>query len=242
MRPLVIFFLSFIIMDTLALEAQSRDMKVRSSSLRRLKRIPAVIYGPGQEPVMLSMDYQTFRRAYIAAGDTSIIDVDLDGGKKQFKVLVQDVQFHPINDTIAHVDFLNLRMDHKISTSIPVEVTGVSLAVKDLVGALTLITPSIRVRCLPGDLVKSIVIDISVLKTFHDAIHVSDLVLPSTIQILDDLDQTVANVLPPRKEAEAVAVVTAAVAAAPTGAPAATTGGAKPAAAKAPAAKPAAKK
>lgn len=182
---------------------------------------------------MLSMDYQTFRRAYIAAGDTSIIDVDLDGGKKKFKVLVQDVQFHPINSTIAHVDFLNLRMDHKVSTSIPVEVTGVSLAVKDLVGVLTLITPSIRVRCLPGDLIKSVVIDISVLKTFHDAIHVSDLKMPSTIQILDDLDQTVANVLPPRKEAEVAAVAVAAVAAAPTGAPAATTGGA----AKAPAAK-----
>ncbi|MCX6733336.1 MAG: 50S ribosomal protein L25, partial [Candidatus Peregrinibacteria bacterium] len=192
-------------MDTLALEAQSRDMNVRSSSLRRLKRIPAVIYGPSQEPVMISMDYQTFRRAYIAAGDTSIIDVDVDGGKKKFKVLVQDVQFHPINDTIAHVDFLNLRMDHKISTSIPVEVTGVAPAVKDLVGILTLVTPSVRVRCLPGDLVKSIVIDISVLKTFHDAIHVSDLKLPSTVQVLDDLDQTVANVLPPRKE-EVVAV------------------------------------
>lgn len=238
MRPLDIFFLSFIIMDTLALEAQTRDMNVRSSSLRRLKRIPAVIYGPSQEPVMISMDYQTFRRAYIAAGDTSIIDVDVDGGKKKFKVLVQDVQFHPINDTIAHVDFLNLRMDHKISTSIPVEVTGVAPAVKDLVGILTLVTPSIRVRCLPGDLVKSIVIDISVLKTFHDAIHVSDLKLPSTVQILDDLDQTVANVLPPRKEEVVAVAAVAAVAAAPTGAPAATTGGAaKAPAAKAPAAK-----
>lgn len=217
-------------MDTLALEAQTRDMHVRSSSLRRLKQIPAVIYGPGQEPVMVSMDYQTFRRAYIAAGDTSIIDVDVDSGKKKFKVLVHDVQFNPVSNTISHVDFLNLRMDHKIATAIPVEVTGIAPAVKDLAGVLTLVSPTVRVRCLPGDLIKSIVIDVSVLKTFHDAIHVSDLKLPSTLQILDDLDQTVANVLPPRKEEEVAAPAAAAVAAAPTGAPAATTGGAAPAA------------
>src|SRR3989338_8980125 len=102
-------------MDTLALPAQTRDMKVRSQMLRRMKMIPAVIYGPGQEPVMVSMDYQTFRRAYITAGDTSIIDMDIDSGKKNFKVLVHDVQFDPVANTISHVDFLNLRMDHKIS-------------------------------------------------------------------------------------------------------------------------------
>lgn len=231
-------------MDTFVLEAQSRDMAVKPSVLRRSKRIPAVIYGPDHTPDMISMDYQTFRRAYIAAGDTTVIDLDVDGGKKVLKVLVQDVQFNPISDTIAHVDFLNLRMDHKINTSIPVEVEGMSLAVKDLAGSLTLTTPSVRVRCLPGDLIKSIIIDISVLKTFHDAIRIKDLKLSDKIQILDDEDQTVANVLPPRKEEEVAVAAVAAVVAAPTGAPAATTGGAvKPAAAaKAPAAKPAAKK
>lgn len=227
-------------MDTLVLEAASREKNVRADSLRRLKRIPAIVYGSGIDPIMVSLAYQTFRHAYIEAGETGIIDLDVDGGKKKLKVLVQDLQFDPVSDDISHIDFLNVRMDQKITTSIPVEVTGVSPAVKDLAGLLTVSAPSIRVRCLPGDLVKSFVIDVSGLKTFHDSIHVRDLKVPAAIQVLEAPELTVATVLPPRKEEEVVvaapvAGAEAAAAAAPgagaaTGTPAAGTAASAPAA------------
>jgi len=210
-------------MDTLVLEAASREKNVRADSLRRLKRIPAIVYGSGIDPVMVSLAYQTFRHAYIQAGETGIIDLDVDSGKKKLKVLVHDLQHDPVSHEISHIDFLNVRMDQKITTSIPVEVTGVAPAVKDLAGVLTVSTPSIRVRCLPGDLVKSFVIDVSVLKTFHDSIHVRDLKVPPSIQLLESNELTVATVLPPRKEEEVAAPAAAGTEAA--------AGGAAPAAA-----------
>lgn len=233
-------------MDALVLEAQMRDARVRAQSLRRLKQIPAVVYGAGIDPVTVSLNYQTFRHVYRQAGEAGLIDLDVDSGKKKFKVLVQDLQFNPVSNEVSHVDFLNVRMDQKITTSIPIEVTGVAPAVKDLAGVLTLSSPAIRVRCFPGDLVRSFVIDVSGLKTFHDSIHVSDIKVPSGIQVLESSELTVATVLPPRKEEEVapVAAVVAAVpgaegaegAAAVPGAAGATVAGAAPAAS-APAAK-----
>lgn len=229
-------------MDTLVLEAQTRDINVKPSSLRRLKQIPAVVYGPGNEPFTISMEYQSFRRILKEAGESSLIDMSLDG-KKSFKVLVQDVQFNPISDVIDHVDFLNVRMDRLLTTSIPVEVTGIAPAIKDFGGVLSMTHHEIQVRCLPGDLLKSVVVDVSGLKTFQDVIHVRDLQVTDKIQIMLDADEPVITILPPRKEDEAATAAAAATAATPAaGAPAAGAA-ATPAAAKAPAAKaPAAKK
>lgn len=245
MRPLSAYFYVFRYalspMDTLVLEAQTREKSVLPRSLRRAKQIPAIVYGPGSEPFLVSMEYQSFRRIFKEAGESSLIDMSLDG-KKTFKVLVQDIQFNPVSDVIDHVDFLNVRMDHLLTTSIPVEVVGIAPAIKDFGGVLSLVHHEIQVRCLPGDLVKSIVVDVSGLKTFQDVVHVKDLKLSDKIHIMLDPDDSVITVLPPRKEEEVAPVAVAAVAAAPTGAPAATTGGAVKAAPAAAAAKPAAKK
>ena len=225
-------------MDTLVLEAQTRDKDLNPSSLRREKRIPAVVYGPGSAPFSISMEYQSFRRIFKDAGESSLIDMSLDGNKS-FKVLVQDVQFNPISDSIDHVDFLNVRMDHLLTTSIPLEVTGIAPAIKDFGGVLSMTHHEIQVRCLPGDLLKSLVVDVSGLKTFQDVIHVRDLKVSDKIQIMLDADEPVITVLPPRKEDEAVTAAVAATAAATpaAGAPAAGAAAKAPAAAAKPAAK-----
>ncbi len=220
--------------ESQVLEAQSRDNSVSLSALRRAKQIPAIVYGPGSQPFQISMEYQMFRRIFREAGESSLIDLKVDG-KKDYKVLVHAVQFDPISDEITHVDLLNVRMDHLLTTLIPVELVGIAPAVKDLNGNLTLPRHEIQVRCLPGDLVKSIVIDVSGLKTFQDSIHARDLKVSEKIHIMLDPDATVVTVLPPRKEEEvavaAVAATPAAGAAPAAGAPAAA------GAAKAPAAK-----
>ncbi len=229
-------------MDTIVLEAQTRDNTVRAAVLRRMKKIPAIVYGPGTEPVTVAMEYQTFRRTFMEAGESSLIDMSIDG-KKSLKVLIQDVQYDPISSVINHVDFLNVRMDHLLTTYIPVELVGVAPAVKDFGGILTVPHQQIQVRCLPGDLVKSFIIDVSVLKTFQDVVHVSDLKVSDKIHIMLDADQPVVTIIPPRKEEEVAVAAVAATPVAGAAAPAAGAPAAGAAAAKAPAAaKPAAKK
>lgn len=230
-------------MDTLVFEAQKRSSTAPMGQLRRDKQIPAVFYGTGVEAMSLTLDYTSFRRFYKQVKDRSIFDLKIDGGKT-FKAMVHEVQFHPVSGELSHIDFLNISMDRKITTKIAIETTGVSLAVKDLAGVVMVSRPMIEIRCLPGDLIHKIVVDVSCLKTFHDSIHVRDLKVPATVQILEDASTTVVTVLPPRKEEEAAPVAAAATtdaaaagaagaapaAGAAAGAPAATAKGAAPAA------------
>lgn len=93
-------------------------------------------------------------------------------------------------------------MDEKIKTEIPLEFVGESEAVKSLEGSLVQNKDSVEVECLPGDLVGEIQIDISVLKTFDDSIHISDITVPHGIEILADAEEMIASVEPPRSEEE----------------------------------------
>jgi len=188
-------------METLQLAAQSRDMAVAVKRLRKERLIPAIFYGKGVKNVPLQVKYGDFRRVYLKAGENKIIDLDIDG-KKKVKVLVHDVQFYPLTGAINHVDFINVNLNEEVTTHVPIVVEGVSLAVKDLQGVLTMVKHEINVRCLPNDIPEAIKVDISSLVDFSKSIHVSDLVLPKGVKVLDNLKDVVVTVTAPRKEEE----------------------------------------
>lgn len=93
-------------------------------------------------------------------------------------------------------------MDEKIKTEIPLEFIGVSDAVETLDGSFVTNRDSIEIECLPTDLVSEVTIDLSVLKTFEDQVTVKDLKLPSTIEVLTDLEEVICFVEEPRSEEE----------------------------------------
>ncbi|MBI5152247.1 50S ribosomal protein L25 [Candidatus Peregrinibacteria bacterium] len=189
--------------ETFLLEGNIRTDDLNAKNLRDSKRIPAVLYGKDTSTLNIDLDYKDFRKIYKAAGESTIID--LKAGDKTYKVLVHDVQFDPISDLITHVDFLNIAMDKLIDAEIPFEFVGVAPAVKDLAGVLFPQKHSIKVRCLPKDLPQKITIDVSSLATFHDSIHVKDVVLPEGVKALDDASLTVVTVVAPKKEEEVAA-------------------------------------
>lgn len=185
------------------IEGKLREKGVNSRHVRDAKRIPAVLYGKGTETLNIDLDYKDFRRVYRSAGESTIIDLKI--GDKTYKALVCDLQLDPISDAIKHIDFLNIAMDKPIDAEIPLEFVGVAPAVKDLSGVLFPQKHSIRIRCLPKDLPKKITIDVSGLATFHDSVHVSGVILPEGVKVLDDPTLTVVTVVPPRKEEEVAA-------------------------------------
>lgn len=191
-------------METVIIDAKMRDTKHKANSIRNSKMLPGVFYGKGVESLPVQVDYQVFRKAFIKGGYSQIMDLNVDGGKK-FKVLVHDVQFNPITGAITHVDFKNVNLKEEITTEVPVEITGVSLAVKDLGGILTTVKHELMVKCLPMDLPHSIVVDVSTLVDFQSAIHVKDIVVPKGVTITDDEDDVVITVSAPRAEEEAAA-------------------------------------
>src|SRR5918911_1996745 len=133
-----------------------------SRSARRLRRagsVPGVIYGGGDEPAHFSVDARTLRNTLAHAG--AILEVSLDGGKGA-PVLVKDVQRHPVRGDVVHVDFLRVRMDEAIQTTVVLELTGAEAAPGVVEGGvLTQETRELNIEALPGDIPDTISHDVS---------------------------------------------------------------------------------
>jgi len=187
---------------TYTLRAEKREIigkKVKT--LREKGLIPAVIYGHDTKPQNISLYVNEFAKTYSEAGTSSLVDLSVDSSPA-VKVLTREPQLDPVKNTPIHIDFYKVRMDKKIKTEIPLEFIGTSEAVEQLDGSLVTNRDSIEVECLPADLVPEIKIDISSLKSFEENITISDIKVPSGIEVLNDPEEVVALVEPPRSEEE----------------------------------------
>lgn len=189
-------------MTKINLKVETRDMageKVRPG--RKAGKIPAVVYGRKLKNQNLWVNYADFLKVYAQAGESTIIELDIDR-KNKSNALIHDVQADPISDKFSHIDFFQVRMDEKIETDIPLEFVGESEAVKANGGILVKSLDEIPVECLPADLPSKFEVDISKLKTFDDVIKISDLNISEKVKIQVDPETVVANVAPPRSEEE----------------------------------------
>ena len=197
-------------MDTIKLEVQKRDKTVRVKDLRAQSLIPIEYYGRGVENQSFQADYQTFRRVFRKTGGNTLIDLVIDGKDSDISVLVHNVDFHPVTDDIIHVEFANVIMGEAITTSVPLEFVGISPAVKELGGTFGAHLNEVEVKCLPRDLIHSIEVSIESLVDFHASIRVSDLIVPDTVEIVTNPEDSVAAVSAPREEEEEVVAETVA--------------------------------
>jgi large subunit ribosomal protein L25 len=184
------------------LKTKIRDITGKKvKQLRSQGLIPAVLYGHGIKPENLAVAKNDFKKIFAEAGTSSLITLETEG-KAPVKVLVHEPQVNPVSDEPIHIDFYKVRMDEKIKTEIPLEFVGESEAVKQLDGSLVTNRDNIEIECLPTDLIPSIEVDISTLKTFEDQISVKDIKVPEKIEVLTDKDEVIAFVEPPRSEEE----------------------------------------
>ncbi|MBU0624950.1 50S ribosomal protein L25 [Patescibacteria group bacterium] len=184
-------------------------------ALRRDGFMPAIIYGPGMENRNVSLDLREFEKIYDNAGESTLIDLEI-GDEEQVKVIVQDIQRHPLKNQIIHADLFQVKMDEEITATIALEFIGESPAIKSLGGMLVNNLDSIEVRCLPTALVSHIEIDLSKLAELGDQITVGDIALPEGMEVLTEPDVSIVVVsapsdtteeVSPISEAEAVAAV-----------------------------------
>ena len=180
---------------SIILNAKKRDEKIK---LDTNFYIPANLYGKNIKNINLEVKKVDFDKVWDEAGESNLIDLKLD--KESIKVLIKEVQYHPVKDTPLHVDFYQVNMKEKITTEIPLEFSGESKAVKELNGLLMRQVDSVLVRCLPGDLIDHIEVDISSLETFGDSIHMEDLILPKSMELLHEGDEIVVSAIAPKVE------------------------------------------
>jgi large subunit ribosomal protein L25 len=189
-------------MEALILNAKSRDANAtRAKDVREQNDIPAVVYGHGTEARAISVSVSEFRKVYAKAGSSSLVDIVVDGGAA-VKAVIKEVQPHHLTMQPLHIDFHQVRMDEKMTARVPLVFTGESLAIKALGGTLMKSFDALEVSCLPADLPHEITVDLSVLKTFDDAITVATLSLPKGVEVLTEATATIATVSAPLTEEE----------------------------------------
>lgn len=171
--------------------------EIKGEKVRKEGLLPAVVYGAGSsESESISLVYNDFLKLYNEAGESSLIDFDIDN-KDAGKILVHSVQYDPVSGRVAHVDLRKIDMKKIIDASIELVFINEAPAVKELGGTLVKNFDSIDVECLPEDLINHIDVDLSTLKTFEDAITVADLVVSKEVKIIDPpLDTIITKVIP----------------------------------------------
>jgi large subunit ribosomal protein L25 len=183
--------------------AKERDTKKdKLSELRKNNFVPGVVYGNKLAPQLLYFDKKQAEFLEESAGKAIVIPLFVEGDKSEKHVIIQDLQHDKIDEKLLHIDLYAIDMQKEVKTEIPLELKGVSLAVKDMGGTLVKNMEEISIKCLPVDLPEKIVVDISVLKTFDDLICIKDLEVPAKIEVFNNPEDIVAKVSEPRSEEE----------------------------------------
>lgn len=157
---------------TMTLEVAKRDAAAGRSALPE-GHMPAVVYGPQQEPIAISLDEFTFDRIRRAAGESTIIN--LEGLGEEVEVLIKHIDFDPAKQALVHADFYAIERGKEMTVSVPLEFEGEAPAEKNNIGSVTRVAQDIEVTCRPSKLPAHITVDISVLEEADSKITVADL-------------------------------------------------------------------
>ena len=169
-------------------------------------RIPAVLYGPGRETVSLSVDRHDFEQLMLHhAASSIIVQLQVEGEKKPINAMIREMQNSPVKGDIIHVDFMVVQMDVAVHAAITLHFINDPAGVK-AGGILTANLHEVNVEAKPGDLPEAIDVDVAALE-IGDTLHISDVVAPKGVTILDDLEEVLVSVQPPRVEVEEEVVV-----------------------------------
>ena len=185
--------------DIINLVAQPRDRagKGVARATRREGRVPAVIYGGKEPPVLVALELKDLaRRAHSAAFFNHLIELDVDG--KKHRVLPRDVQFHPLNENPIHVDFLRVAKDATIEVAVPVEFINqeASPGLKRG-GVLNIVRHEIDLVCPVEAIPDHITIDMTGFEV-GDSVHISHVKLPANVtSSIADRDFTIATIVAP---------------------------------------------
>jgi large subunit ribosomal protein L25 len=200
----------------LQLKAKTRTEtgKGAAKRLRGQGVVPAVIYGAHTKPINVAVAVKDLETVlHRATSENVLVDlqVDEDGKTKNRLALIQEVQHHPFEDTILHIDFHEVRATEKLRTNVPVRPIGEPAGVKTGGGVLEYVMRELRVECLPKDLPELIEVNVEKLE-IGQSIHVGEIAVPPGVALLDDKGQTVFLVVAPITEEELAAMTEAAAA------------------------------
>ncbi|KZE68110.1 hypothetical protein AWM68_17040 [Fictibacillus phosphorivorans] len=182
----------------LTVEKRNTDKRSTLSELRNKGHFPANLYGYGTNSVALSVEEPEFIKVYREVGKNGVLKLKVDG--KDYSVMVQDMQVHPLKNSITHVDFLAIDLNKETEAEVPVVLTGESVGVKEG-GVLQRVLATVNVKALPSDFPEQLEASVEALN-IGDSLSVKDLPTGNKYEILHEEDEVVASVTPPKLQDE----------------------------------------
>ncbi len=189
---------------TISISATLRD-KVGSADARRYRRagqVPVCVYSRGEETVSMLVSEADAKKVQHHAG---LLSIACDSGE-QINVVSKEVQVHPLNNKILHMDFHAVRADEVLVTTVEIVLEGEPAGLRQG-GQLEQVLRELDVSSLPADIPESIVVDVSALEC-DQSILVSEIVLPEGVEAVTDGELVVAQVRIPRASVEEEAEAT----------------------------------
>ncbi|MCJ7803550.1 MAG: 50S ribosomal protein L25 [Desulfobacterales bacterium] len=181
--------------------------KEKAKKLRAKGLIPAIFYGPRSQTIPLVIDSKELAKVLqTEAGENVLIDLDIRKGAQSDRkvVMLKDIQIDSLQSITLHTDFFEVAMDEMVTVEVPVHLVGKPEGTK-VGGILDQIRRVIQIQCFPGDIPKSIDIDVSPLN-IGDSIHVQDIQVEKA-KIISETNFTIATVVPPVVEEKVVEAV-----------------------------------
>jgi large subunit ribosomal protein L25 len=195
-----------------AVVATPREGKFNKNAARRVRvsgKIPAVVYGAGQDAVAVAVDPRVITKIlHSDSGHNTIFDLNVEGSAV-VKAMIVDWQNEPIKGALLHIDLKRIAMDKMMTVSVPIQLVGTPVGVKTQGGILEHVMREVEIECLPNDIPSHLDVDVSGLE-LHGVIHVSDLPHSGSIKFLGDENATVAHVTSIKEEVVAADAVVAA--------------------------------
>jgi len=159
--------------------------KGASRRLRKSGKVPAVIYGGGEETVSVTFDHDKLAHSLEQEAFYShILTVDVAG--KSQRAILRDLQRHPYKPKILHMDLLRVREDTAINVNVPLHFLNEDTCpgVKIEGGVISHNISEVEISCLPKDLPEFIEVDAAELN-LHDSLHLSDIKVPDGVTIVE---------------------------------------------------------
>ena len=176
--------------DALSVKIREKTGKSAARELRRNDEIPAVLYGL-KDNLSLSVGSKEFTKVLADKGRSALIDLKVEGGK-QHKVILKEIQTHPLKELCVHADFLEVALDKAVKVSVPVNLVGQSPGEK-LGGIVNHILKTLEVECLPTNIPQVFDVDMSGVE-LDQVVHVSDMQLPEGVKVLQRPAEAIVSV------------------------------------------------
>jgi len=182
---------------TLTAETRERGGKGASRELRRNGRVPAVVYGGKEDPLMIHVEEKLLMKQLMTGIFMNSV-VMIEVGGKAIRTLPKDVAFHPVKDRPIHADFLRVSKDTKVQVGVPVLFVNEELAPGlKRGGVLNIVRHELELVCEADKIPDDITIDVTGFDV-GDSIHISHVTLPQGVEsAITDRDFTIATIVAP---------------------------------------------